>query len=42
MSFVEHSNMIWTKYHYIDLAFYTSCLHEHPRKESRQEKCQAN
>ena len=36
-SFVEHNGVIWTEYHYFELVFYTVCLREHPRKETRQE-----
>ena len=41
-SFVEHRDVIWTEYHQFELDFYTSCLREYPRKETRQELRQDN
>ena len=41
-SFVEHNDVVWTKYHQFELVFYTTYLYEHPREETRQKLRQDN
>ena len=40
--FVKHNDVIWTEHYYLELVFHTSCLCEHPRKETLQELSQDN